>query len=279
MNDPNAAMDERCVRFLAHLHFRHELGADATAEFAEHHARCADCRVRLVEAERLDDLLLQWRPAPPSNPLAEQVQAILRANAPAASCDEFAEDIHDFVAEDLEPWRRRALEEHLSSCARCEHDLGEARELRALWQSWNTPSRRPEDSSAMADQVVRRLGGDRTEGSPETTTSSWLAWWSGGVQLPRVAAAALLLLSLAAVFQVASGRWPQGPSTGKPSSSPGPLAQTEGERPIAVQPVGYFRDGAGRFELSRGMGRAADASARRVREGFLLRDLREQPLR
>jgi len=187
----------RCDGFRSRLNFREELDRDERAAFDRHAAVCRACAQLLLEAERLDDLLLQWKPPGPSAggeaSFEERVMKSVRGEGPAASCAETVASLHHFVADDLEPWLGARVERHLSTCGECSDHLDEVRHSRRLWLGW----RAPDPSAGFADALIRRL-------EPETRAARRrrrvIEFVFGPVRVPRLVAAFVLtsvtLLSL-----------------------------------------------------------------------------------
>jgi anti-sigma factor RsiW len=181
-----------CDGFLARLHFRSELPPEERASFDRHAALCCACARVLLEAERVDDLLLEWRAPEPaakdgdSPEFADRVLRVVRGEGPLAGCAETTASLHHFVAGDLEPWLAARVERHLARCRECADHLDEARHSRTVWLAW----RAPDPKSGFADDLVRRL-------EPETRAArrrrQVLELVFGAVHVPRWAAALVLV--------------------------------------------------------------------------------------
>jgi anti-sigma factor RsiW len=183
-----------CEGFRTRLHFRDELSTDERRGFDRHAAGCRPCAQILLEAERLDDLLLQWS-APESAAASsgglsfgERVMKSVRGEGPMASCAETTASLHHFVAGDLEPWLAARVERHLAKCRDCADHLDEVGHSRRVWLTWKAPD--PRDG--FADELIRRL-------EPETRAArrrrQFVDLLFGAVPVPR-AVAALVLASV-----------------------------------------------------------------------------------
>ncbi len=210
--------DLGCDRFRERLHVRVDLSADERTRFDGHAAACRPCARVLLEAERLDDLLLSWRvPAAAARsglPFEERVMTALRGDGPAASCAEAAASLHHYVAGDLEPWLAARVERHVARCRDCADQLDEVGHSRRVWLGWKAPDPPP----TFADELIRRL-------EPETRAArrrrQVVELVFGAVRVPRWAAAFVLasvtLLSLG-VLKMRGSLLP--PADGRPTALP-----------------------------------------------------------
>ena len=194
-----------CDGFLARVHARAELLPLERREFDRHGAACRACARVLLECERLDDLLLQWRAPEPARAGAddpargnagddsiasfdERVLQALRGEGPTASCAEATASLHHFVAGDLEPWLAARVERHVARCAACRDHLDEVQHSRKVWLAWSAP----EPAEGFADRIVRRLE-PATRAARRRRQIADL--FLGAIPVPRIAAG-LVLASL-----------------------------------------------------------------------------------
>ncbi len=181
-----------CDLFRQQIHFRHEIEPAMRAAFDLHATGCVRCHEWLLESERLDDLLLQWRAPAPSvrsgGEFADGVLRGVRGEGPIAGCAETTASLHHLLAGDLEPWLAARVERHLEQCRDCSEHRDEARQSRSLWLAWSAP----DPSESFADRLIRRL-------EPETRAArrrrALVEWAFGPIHVPR-AAAALVLTSI-----------------------------------------------------------------------------------
>ena len=199
---PPLPQDMRCEGFRTRLHFRAELEGHERFSFDRHAALCRPCAELLLEAERLDDLLLQWHAGQEDrraegvgpddsgveHPFEEGVLKALRGEGPLASCAESMASLHHLIAGDLEPWLAARVERHLAKCRDCADHLDEVRHSRKLWLSWRAPDPRRE----FADELIQRLEPERRAARRRRQI---LEIVFGPVRVPR-AVAALVLVSV-----------------------------------------------------------------------------------
>lgn len=186
-----------CDGFRARVHARAELPPLERRAFDRHGADCRACARVLLECERLDDLLLQWRAPEPARGNAgddflpsfdERVLAALRGEGPTASCAEATGSLHHFVAGDLEPWLAARVERHLVKCPACRDHLDEVQHSRKVWLAWSAP----DPAEGFADRIIRRLEPATRAARRRRQLADLLL---GAVPVPRIAAA-LVLASL-----------------------------------------------------------------------------------
>ena len=179
-----------CDNFQTVLYRRGELTGEDLQRVNDHVARCQRCHEVLLEIERFEDVLHEWRaPAPPQN-LADKVIAQLRGEADAASCDTVRENIHHYISQDLESWRIEPIDAHLKGCLNCAELLDECRQSRRTWMSWQAPEP-PTDLTAnvMVNVTAKPRQTTARRYTPTASRGPWLP------RLTRFAAAAVLVLA------------------------------------------------------------------------------------
>jgi anti-sigma factor RsiW len=234
--DPRPVAPLSCDGFHERVHARDELPANERRAFERHADGCRPCARLLLEVERLDDLLLEWRaPVPAAGAIDDKIVAALRGEGPTASCAEANASLHHFVGGDLEPWLAARVERHLVRCDSCRDHLDEVQHSRKVWLAW----RAPDPPEALADRIVRRLE-PATRAARRRRRVFDLVF--GAVAVPRVAAAlvlASLTLLAIGVMRARGG-----------SSSPRPGVVDPGPSPSSTYKSTRYETPAGRSDAT-----------------------------